>query len=131
MTTALLIVFLFVALFFIHASEDTIKATGVVVGIVVGLILLGIYYPVGIAYLLGAVLLSGTALWVYDIGRKVPRAWRLFVRWFDWLWHHPMDNSTGPPLEPERPRTYTDDELKRAMDATIEAHSAKQRVRRE
>ena len=45
MTTALLIGFTIIGLFFIHASEDTIKATGVVVGIVVGLILLGIYRP--------------------------------------------------------------------------------------
>jgi hypothetical protein len=42
-----------------------------------------------------------------------------------------MDNSTGRPPEPERPLTYTDEELKRAMDATIEAHRAKQRVRRD
>ena len=80
MTTALLIGFTIIGLFFIHASEDTIKATGVVVGIVVGLILLGIYYPIGLAYLFGAMMLSGTALWIYDIGRKAPKAWRLFMR---------------------------------------------------
>jgi hypothetical protein len=61
----------------------------------------------------------------------IPRSWRLFVLWFNWLWRHPMDNSTGRPPEPERPLTYTDEELKRAMDATIEAHRAKQRVRRD
>jgi hypothetical protein len=127
MTTALLIGFTIIVLFFIHASEDTKKATGVVVG----LILLGIYYPIGLAYLFGAMMLSGTALWIYDIGRKAPKAWRLFMRWFDWIWRHPSDNSTGPAHEPERPRTYTDDELGRAMDATIEAHRAKQRVRRD
>jgi hypothetical protein len=126
MTTALLFVFTIIVMFFIHASEDTIKATGVVVGIVVGVILLGIYYPIGLAYLFGAMMLSGTALWVYDIGRKAPKAWRLFMRWFDWIWRHPSDNLTVPTPEPERPRTYTDDELRRAMDATIEARRAKQ-----
>jgi hypothetical protein len=78
MWTAFLFIFLFIALFLIHASDDTRKATfwlvGIVVGVVAGLILLGIYYPLALNYLFAAFMLIAVVVTVYDFGRRV------------WLW---------------------------------------------
>jgi hypothetical protein len=50
--------------------------------------------------LLGLFVVAFVGVLVFD---WIPRGWRFLVPWLDWIWRHPMDNSTGPRRESEPP----------------------------
>jgi hypothetical protein len=120
---AIVCVGLFIWALWIYADRNLVGMAIILAP--VGAVVLAINYPTAFGIgLMSLIALGLMFVLVFDWG---PKGWRLFMPWLDWIWRHPMDNSTGPPLEPQPPLTYTDDELRRVMDATVEAHRAKQR----
>jgi|EndMetStandDraft_8_1072994.scaffolds.fasta_scaffold811635_2 hypothetical protein len=100
MVTAIAIIgFVIWALYCVYAGGDPLVFAIIVAPIAV--VIVSFWYPA--AHGIALAVICGLALLAALIFDWIPKGWRLFVRWFDWLWLHPMDNSTGPRRESEPP----------------------------